>query len=249
MTGDEQYIDHAMANLGSTSRTAGGVVDTTASAGNAGQLAEGLTGPRAADLASDNYRAVLEFLYQYRDLDFPSPEVFRGFIEKVVVRVNAGITRDGVDGERVGQAARIDLNAAIRDRIEGSPNKTRMLQIYEQILRRRPVPDEERSPAKNELKITGLVRPSPQGWLQVRNRIYQTVFDLAWVRRNLPRSRTRQIALLRPWKPVRVLLNGRSATYSGQYYLLREYHLALCTGPVPDQLEPPRFVDLQADLF
>ena len=64
-----------------------------------------------------------------------------------------------------------------------------------------------------------------------------------------PKRRSRQIALLRPWKPVRVLLNGRSASHSGQYYLVREYHLALCTGPVPDQLEPPRFVDLQADLF
>lgn len=64
-----------------------------------------------------------------------------------------------------------------------------------------------------------------------------------------PKRRTRQIALLRPWKPVRVLLNGRFGGYSGQYYLLREYHLALCTGPVPDRLEPPQFVDLQADLF
>lgn len=64
-----------------------------------------------------------------------------------------------------------------------------------------------------------------------------------------PRRHTRQIALLRPWQPVRVLLNGRSASYSGQYYLLREYHLALCTGDVPEQLDPPRFVDLQADLF
>jgi hypothetical protein len=64
-----------------------------------------------------------------------------------------------------------------------------------------------------------------------------------------PKRRTRQIALLRPWKPVRVLLNGRSASYSGQYYLLREYYLALCTGTAPEQLEPPQFVDLQADLF
>lgn len=85
---------------------------------------------------------------------------------------------------------------AIRDRIESSPNKVKMLQTYEQVLRRKPVLDEERSPAKIELKLTGLVRPSAQGRLEVRNRIYRTVFDLAWVRRNLPYSRTRQIALL-----------------------------------------------------
>ena len=64
-----------------------------------------------------------------------------------------------------------------------------------------------------------------------------------------PKRRTRPIALLRPWKPLRVLLNGRSGSYSGQYYLLREYHLALCTDPAPDRLGPTRFVDLQADLF
>jgi hypothetical protein len=64
-----------------------------------------------------------------------------------------------------------------------------------------------------------------------------------------PKRRTRQIALLQPWKPVRVLLNGRSASYSGQCYLLREYHLALCTGPAPDRFGPTRFIDLQADLF
>lgn len=64
-----------------------------------------------------------------------------------------------------------------------------------------------------------------------------------------PKRRTRQIALLRPWKPIRVLINGRSASYSGQYYQLREYHLALCTDPTPDSLAPTRFVDLQADLF
>jgi hypothetical protein len=64
-----------------------------------------------------------------------------------------------------------------------------------------------------------------------------------------PKRRTRQTALLRPWKPVRVLLNGRSSSYSGQHYLLREYHLALCTDPTPDDLGPTQLVDLQADLF
>jgi hypothetical protein len=64
-----------------------------------------------------------------------------------------------------------------------------------------------------------------------------------------PKRHTRQIALLRPWKPVRVLLNGRSASYSGQYYSLREYHLALCIEPRPERLGPTRIVDLQSDLF
>jgi hypothetical protein len=90
---------------------------------------------------------------------------------------------------------------AIRDRIESSPHKFRLLQVYEKILRGKSVLDEERSPAKNELKLTGLVRASAQGKsdpvrLEVRNRIYQTVFDQEWVQKNLPRSRTRQVTLL-----------------------------------------------------
>ena len=64
-----------------------------------------------------------------------------------------------------------------------------------------------------------------------------------------PRRRTRQIGLIRPWKPARVLLNGRCTSSSGQYYVLQEYHLALCNEPAPDRLEATRLVDLQADLM
>jgi hypothetical protein len=65
----------------------------------------------------------------------------------------------------------------------------------------------------------------------------------------IPRRRTRQIGLLRPWKPIRVLVNGRSASYSGQYYYLQEYHFALCMEPTANRLGPTRLVDLQADLM
>lgn len=64
-----------------------------------------------------------------------------------------------------------------------------------------------------------------------------------------PGRHSRQVALLRPWKPIRVLLNGRGVCHSGQFYLLLEYHLALCTGPALGNFGPIRFVDLQADLF
>jgi len=105
---------------------------------------------------------------------------------------------------------------AIQDRIESSPNKVKMLLTYGQILRRRPVLDEERSPAKNELKLTGLVRPSAQGKLDVRNRIYRTVFDWDWVRRNLPQSRTRQIAMLTSLLAVVALVIAAYAIYQRQ---------------------------------
>jgi Tol biopolymer transport system component len=123
---------------------------------------------------------------------------------------------------------------AIRDRIESSPNKTKMLQIYEQILRGRPVPDEERSPAKNELKLTGLVRPSSQGTLEVRNRIYQTVFDLAWVRRNLPQSRTRLVALLTSLLAIAAFIIAGYAIYQRQIQPSRTYVEQFQSSNSPD---------------
>lgn len=110
---------------------------------------------------------------------------------------------------------------AIRDRIESSPHKTKMIQVYGQILRGRPVPDEERSPAKTELKLTGLVCSSAQGMgepvrLEVRNRIYRTVFDQAWVRKSLPPSRLRQVAILTSLLAILAFIVAGYAVYQQQ---------------------------------
>jgi Tol biopolymer transport system component len=105
---------------------------------------------------------------------------------------------------------------AILDRIESNPRKVKMLQIYGQILDGQAVADEERSPAKTELKLTGLVRPSDQGKLEVRNRIYQTVFDPDWVQKNLPQSRTRQIAILASLLAILAFLIAGYALYRQQ---------------------------------
>ena len=107
--------------------------------------------------------------------------------------------------------------------------------------------------------------PSSLHPMQASQRQIMGVFDVSFIsidqakvtlreeecarRLGSPKRRTRQIALLRPWKPVRVLLNGRYASYSGQHYALHEFHLALCYGAPPEQLDQPRLIDLQADLF
>jgi hypothetical protein len=123
---------------------------------------------------------------------------------------------------------------AIRDRIESSPNKVKMLLIYGQILRRRPVSDEERSPAKNELKLTGLVSPSAQGRLEVRNRIYQTVFDQAWARRNLPQSRTWQVAMLTSLLAIAAFIIAGYAIYQRQIQPSLTYVEQFQTSNSPD---------------
>ncbi len=135
----------------------------------------------------------------------------------------------------LAEEARKESNLrAIRDRIESSPNKTKMLQIYEQILRKRTVLDEERSPAKNELKLTGLVHPTAAGKLEIRNRIYQTVFDVDWVKRSLPASRTRQVALLASLLAVAAFIIAGYAIYQRQIQPSLTYVEQFQTSNSPD---------------
>ncbi|BAU63327.1 WD-repeat protein [Stanieria sp. NIES-3757] len=72
----------------------------------------------------------------------------------------------------------------IRDRILNNEEKAgRLLGIYQQILQGERVTADE-SPAKIELLLSGLV-VKQNGNLVVRNRIYEMVFDLNWVDRQL----------------------------------------------------------------
>jgi WD40 repeat protein len=70
----------------------------------------------------------------------------------------------------------------IRDRIRGSGQRRgRLLGLYQQILQFNAIPVEE-SPDRLELQLSGLV-VKHQGMLQVYNRIYAAVFNLAWVQK------------------------------------------------------------------
>lgn len=78
----------------------------------------------------------------------------------------------------------------IRDRLCYRSTKTiRWLGLYRNILQRQQIPS-DRSSAQMELRLSGLVRET-QGKLQVSNRIYATVFNLAWI--------DEQLAQLRPY--------------------------------------------------
>lgn len=77
----------------------------------------------------------------------------------------------------------------IRDRIRGSEQRRgRLLGLYQQILQRNEIVVDN-SPEQMELQLSGLV-VKHQGKLSVYNRIYQSVFDEAWVEQEL--------ALVRP---------------------------------------------------
>ncbi len=62
-----------------------------------------------------------------------------------------------------------------------------MMQTYKDVLTsRRPIADEEKSPIKSELKLTGIIQRQ-NGHLIVRNPIYQRVFDRKWIDEHWPK--------------------------------------------------------------
>src|SRR5438128_736217 len=66
-----------------------------------------------------------------------------------------------------------------------------LLHLYEKVLRRKPVPDDETNPLLSVLRLSGIVRVLA-GRIIERNRIYGRAFDLAWVQQNLPDAEVRR---------------------------------------------------------
>lgn len=94
--------------------------------------------------------------------------------------------------------------AHIRDYIvEDKDNPDAMLELYRHIFSGEQILDDERSPIHASLKLSGIVKTFPGGVLRPRNRIYERVFDLAWVD-TIQRSRvSRQLPAgldLETWK-------------------------------------------------
>lgn len=80
----------------------------------------------------------------------------------------------------------------VRDRLLRSESDLAgLLEKYRQVLCGRRVPDDDADPLAALLKIAGIVRTDGRV-LWVRNRIYARVFDLAWVRENMPSAEMRR---------------------------------------------------------
>lgn len=106
-----------------------------------------------------------------------------------------------------------------------SPDLEGVLYAYREICRGRTVRDDEHSIIKAHLKLSGIVR-AENGALVVRNKIYRTVFDDAWVRDNLPRETLRQqrIRVLRRW--LLIALAALLILSAGLAYVLYLKHKA-----------------------
>lgn len=84
-----------------------------------------------------------------------------------------------------GQQAEKDSNLQfVSDMLtKRAPDREGVLLRYRDIRRGFPVPDREADPVCAWLRLSGIVR-AQDGRLRVRNRIYQTVFNSSWIRKN-----------------------------------------------------------------
>ena len=93
-TDEEGYVGQAMGNLMKTSRTAQGVVDTSASAGKAEKIVSGLTGAQAAQHANKNFEEAIRTLYKKRN-EPVTPENAMQLADGVAATINRGIVKEG----------------------------------------------------------------------------------------------------------------------------------------------------------
>ena len=91
---EEDYAEKAVDNLLKTSRTAKGTIDTSASATKNSIMAIS-SGKQAANLSRINFEGTIRWLYGQREHEFTSAEELRTFIERVVLAINNGITKEG----------------------------------------------------------------------------------------------------------------------------------------------------------
>lgn len=88
------YLVDAERNLMAMSRTARGVVDTSASKEKADSMT-GVSGAEAADMAKNNFDAAITEAFNYREHQFESPQELRAFVEALAEQVNNGIVKEG----------------------------------------------------------------------------------------------------------------------------------------------------------
>jgi hypothetical protein len=129
----ERYVQAALENLRATSRTATGVVDTSASVGKAEKMASGLTPEQTAERALNNFTEAISYLYENKDRQFNESGELRVFVETVAQKINTGITKEGVllraeDSDKFPYTRIQDLESA-------------MEQFYQELLERLSRPD------------------------------------------------------------------------------------------------------------
>jgi len=159
-------------------------------------------------------RQILEWVLEWTG---GQPYLTQKLCYAVVEQGNGLISEDRLDHlvERLflGDMARTETNLrSIRDQMKKNPHLAKMLRIYRRVLANKQVKADEQSIEQNELKLTGLVKTTPQGTLQARNRIYAHIFDKNWVKENM------QISAAQRWAIVATVIAAGSLVAAGYFY-------------------------------
>jgi WD40 repeat protein len=95
----------------------------------------------------------------------------------------------------------------VRNYLTSQPRRARrLLPLYERIRRGQPVADDPRSRDHIELKLSGVVKADVHNRLIVRNRIYERVFNLDWIKAAIPKDPVRLRAIRAAATAVALLL-------------------------------------------
>jgi len=82
----------------------------------------------------------------------------------------------------------------VRDYVRNNPQPRVLLTLYRNVYRGKIIQEDERSLTQNQLKLFGLVRVEDTT-LKVRNEIYSRVFNLDWIKDNMPVDWGRRITI------------------------------------------------------
>jgi tetratricopeptide (TPR) repeat protein len=102
---------------------------------------------------------------------------------------DAAVVDNLVEETFLGEQSAQDSNLQfVRDMLtQRAPDKSAVLKTYRRIHAGQAVPDDERSPVKAHLKLSGVVKRKGDH-LVVRSRIYEQVFNQEWIGQNIPRA-------------------------------------------------------------
>jgi formylglycine-generating enzyme required for sulfatase activity len=158
----------------------------------------------------DNFKAILEKAYPGQGRQIlewvlewtgGQPYLTQKLCSELVEQANGSMSEDRltqlVERLFLGDMARKETNLrSIRDQTKNNPHLAKMLRIYKRLLANQQVMADEQSIEQNELKLAGLVKTTPQGILQVRNRIYRYIFGENWVKESVPVSTTQRLVVV-----------------------------------------------------
>lgn len=89
-----------------------------------------------------------------------------------------------------------DVNLqTLQNNVVSSPQRQKLLNLYRKVYEGKKILEDEHSIEQSRLKLFGLLR-ADRGFLKVRNEIYRRVFNLEWIKENMPVDWNRRIAVL-----------------------------------------------------